>query len=198
MGDNKDSTGLIILGIVLGAILAFALLGRRTQALQPTQSMQQQPIQWQPTDIPRVEDIKHIQPPVQTIQPDPQLVQMTSQLGKATSQLEQAASKLQDTISRIQQNTYLQSQPSQPQYIVLQTQTIPQTPVTVQPIQPTQTSQALEQHQQTQQPQSQIEQDNLQQIPNTIYKNDEKWEIKRGPDGRIKSLNIIRDVKKNG
>lgn len=29
------------------------------------------------------------------------------------------------------------------------------------------------------------------------YKNNEKWQIERGPDGRIKSLNVIRDAKVN-
>jgi hypothetical protein len=190
MGDNKDSTGLIILGIVLGAILAFALLSRRTQTLQPVQSIQQIQPQWQPMDIPRVDDIKTqspIQIPTHTdSMPTQTVTQMASQLEKATYQLENATSKLQETVSKLQHNNV--SQPSQPPYIILQPQTISQPPqVTVQPL-----------TQDYQPPQ----QDNLQQvsniIPNTIYKNDEKWEIKRGPDGRIKSLNIIRDVKKNG
>lgn len=34
-------------------------------------------------------------------------------------------------------------------------------------------------------------------LDNTIYKNDEKWEIVRDNDGSIKSLNVIRDVKVN-
>ncbi len=188
MGDNKDSTGLIILGIVLGAILAFVLLDRRTQTLQQTQSIQSQPVQWQPIDIPRVEDIK----PIPQTQTDSQLIQMSSQLEKATSQLEQATSKLQETVSRLQNRQ--ETQP-QPQVIV---QPVPmyqsplpiyqpyQTPVIVQPLQ----EQNIQNNQNSQQY-------NQQQISDTLYKNNEKWEIIRGSDGRIKSLNIIRDVKKN-
>ena len=226
MGDNKDSTGLIILGIVLGAILALALLGRRTQTLQPVQSIQPQPVQWQPIDIPRVEDIKPMQPPIQiiqtdpqliqmasqlgkatsqleqvtsklqetkhmqppVIQTDPQLIQMASQLGKATSQLEQATSKLQETIMKFQHNS-MNNTPQQPLKIEIQQpiQPQPQPYVIVQP-QPVQSQENLQlQH---------TQQNNLQDS-NTIYKNNEKWEINRGADGRIKSLNIIRDVKKN-
>jgi HAMP domain-containing protein len=191
MGDNKDSTGLIILGIVLGAILAFALLNRRTQTLQPIQPVQQiqpvQPIQsqqWQPMDIPKVDDIKPQYPITQQKQtdsipnhiPNQTVDHMASQLEKATSQLENATSKLQETVSKLQQNNV-----TQPPYIVLQPQTISQPPhVTVQPLQQDQFYQPNYQ--------SHIEQDNLQQDqfhqPNTIYKNDEKW--------------VIRDVKKNG
>jgi hypothetical protein len=220
MGDNKDSTGLIILGIVLGAILAFALLSRKTETLQPTQSVQEMQPQWQPMDIPRVDDIKS-QPPIQTpvqtqtdSMPTQMVTQMAYQLEKATSQLSQlenATSKLQETVYKLQNNV---PQPSQPPYIILQPQTIPQPPqppqVTVQPL-PQVTVQPLPQvtvqplPQVTVQPLPQVtvqpyqfQQDNPNTISGTIYKNDEKWEIKRGPDGRIKSLNIIRDVKKNG
>jgi hypothetical protein len=216
MGDNKDSTGLIILGIVLGAILAFALLSRKTETLQPTQSVQEMQPQWQPMDIPRVDDIKS-QPPIQTpvqtqtdSMPTQMVTQMAYQLEKATSQLSQlenATSKLQETVYKLQNNV---PQPSQPPYIILQPQTIPQPPqppqVTVQPHQPPQVT--VQPHQPPQvtvqplpqdyQPYQFQQQDNPNTIPGTIYKNDEKWEIKRGPDGRIKSLNIIRDVKKNG
>lgn len=36
---------------------------------------------------------------------------------------------------------------------------------------------------------------NLYQEQEKTYKNDEKWVVERGPDGRIKSLNVIRDAK---
>lgn len=188
MGDNKDSTGLILLGILIG-VIAFALLSRKTQTMsaQPTnQQPTNQYVDWQPMDIPRVDDIKlqieqHTLPrqeALQTIIPhttiDPSLVQMTSHLQKTASQLEQATSKLQDTISRLQQNNNIPQQP-----IIIQQPIQPQQPqIIVQP-QPTQS------------------QESLQQVSNTVYKNNEKWSITRGQDGRIKSLEIIRDVKKN-
>lgn len=36
---------------------------------------------------------------------------------------------------------------------------------------------------------------NLQQEQEKVYKNNEKWVVERGPDGRIKSLSVIRDAK---
>lgn len=192
MGDNKDSTGLILLGILIG-VIAFALLSRRTQTLSSQSTIQQstdqqhQHLDWRPMDIPRVDDIKPQvqqqtlprQETLQTMAPhttiDTSLVQMTSHLQKTASQLEQATSKLQDTISRLQQNNNIQQQ----QHIITQ-----------QPIQP-------QQPQITAQPQPTQSQENLQQVSNTVYKNNEKWSITRGQDGRIKSLEIIRDVKKN-
>lgn len=161
MGENKDPTGLIILGIVLGAILAFALLNKKPQtlSLQQVQQPTDQHADWRPIDIPRVDDIKP--------QTDPQLVQMTFQLEKTAHQLEQATSKLQDTLSRLHNSVQYQQQP-----------------IIIQPIQ---------EHLKQIQPQ----QDNQQKISNTVYKNNEQWEIKRGSDGRIKSLNIMRDIKKN-
>lgn len=193
MGDNKDSTGLILLGIIIG-VIAFALLSRRTQILSSQSTIQQptnqqyQHLDWRPMDIPRVDDIKpqiqqqtlpH-QEAFQTITHhttiDPSLVQMTSHLQKTACQLEQATSKLQDTISRLQQNNNI---PQQPLKIEIQQPVQPQQPqIIVQP-QPTQS------------------QESLQQASNTVYKNNEKWSITRGQDGRIKSLEIIRDVKKN-
>lgn len=92
MDDNKDSI-LILLGLTFGAILTFILLGK-PQTPQTVSTQQN----WQPIDIPRVDDIRQVsQPPV-----DLQFVQMTYQLGKATSQLEQVAYKLQETVSQIQ------------------------------------------------------------------------------------------------
>lgn len=181
MGDSKDSTGLILLGIIIG-VIAFALLGKRQQisSAQPNQYLD-----WRPMNIPKVDDIKlqTVPQPVQTIKTDP-LVQMASQLEKTASQLEQATSKLQDTISRLQQTNLYQS--SQPQQVIIQPipmyqsqQPIYQAPITAQP---------LQEHAQNSQ---------LSELSNTVYKNNEKWEIVRGSDGRIKSLNIIRDVKKN-
>lgn len=200
-GDNKDSTGLILLGILIG-VLAFALLSKKTtQTLSAQPTPQQQPIQinWQPIDIPRADDINLVQtvaqPQIQS-QTDFQLSNITSQLHKATSQLEQATTRLQE----LEQTVFkLQNHPSQlvyppPQYVILQPQTISQPPqspqVVVQPLPAPQQQQAKVQP---------IQQDNLQSNTqsNTLYKNDEKWEIRRGPDGRIKSINIIRDVKKN-
>lgn len=193
MRDNKDSTGLILLGILIG-IIAFALLSRRTQTLSSQPTIQQPTIQhldWQPMDIPRVEDIKlqTIPQPVKTINTDPQLVQMASQLEKTASQLEQATSKLQDTISRLQQNNISQPQ-SQPQQVIIQPIPMYQPPI-YQP--PQVTVQPLQEH--TQQNSQQLS--GPSELSNTVYKNNEKWEIVRGSDGRIKSLNIIRDVKKN-
>lgn len=169
MGDGKDSSGLI-LGLVIGAFIALVLFGKKAevlptppiQSIQPIQHIQsdvQQPnsqYNWQPMDIPKVDDVK---PSV--VQQDPKLAQMESQLQKATSQLEQATSKLQDlqdTVSKLQQNNV---------YTV--PQTVVQQPIISQP--------AQEQR---------------------IYKNSEKWKIMRGKDGRIKSLDIARDVKKTG
>lgn len=166
MGDGKDSSGLI-LGLVIGTFIALVLFGKKTQVLstQPIQPMQlaqsdiQQPspqYNWQPTDIPRVDDIKS-----SVVQQDSKLDQMESQLQKATSQLEQATSKLQDlqdTVYKLQQNNVY----TVPQATVQQ-------PITPQPIQ-----------------------------EQRIYKNSEKWNIVRGKDGRIKSLDIARDVKKTG
>ncbi len=55
-----------------------------------------------------------------------------------------------------------------------------------------------------QQPPQQLHQQSsqqlLQQLPqqaNTLYKNNESWEIIRGKDGFISKLNVIRDVKTN-
>lgn len=166
MGYGKDSSGLI-LGLVIGAFIALVLFGRKTQTLsassvQPMQSTQSDIQQhnpqhsWQPTNIPKVDDVKS-----SVIQQDSKLDQMESQLQKATSQLEQATSKLQDlqdTVSKLQQsNVY-----TVPQATVQQ-------PITSQPVQ-----------------------------EQRIYKNSEKWNIVRGKDGRIKSLDIARDVKKTG
>ena len=184
MGDNKDSSGMI-LGLVIGAFIALMLFGRRSQAIPtpPVQSTQAvQPMQiirdnvqqsesqynWQPMDIPKVDDIKPL-----VIQQDPKLSQMEYQLQKATSQLEQATSKLQelqDTVSKLQQNNI-----SQPSHVIqeqsiqsAQGQSIVQQPIVQQPVQ-----------------------------EQRIYKNSEKWKIVRGKDGRIKSLDIARDVKKS-
>lgn len=203
MGDNKDSAGLVLLGILVG-IIAITLLSRRTQtlSLQHIQQPTNQYLDWQPIDIPRVDNIRLQTVPqqvqsVQIVKTDHQLVQMASQLEKTAYQLEQATSKLQDTISRLQQN----SPPSQLQPIIIQpVQTYQPQPIIIQPTpihqqhQPTHTNtQLVREHLQQDQPQ----QDNSQQISNTVYKNNEQWEIKRGADGRIKSLNIVRNVKKN-
>lgn len=67
MGEEKDSSGLII-GIIIGAIIALVLFGRNTQTVsaqpvqhiqQQTQHIQQQTLEynWQPMDIPRVDDV---------------------------------------------------------------------------------------------------------------------------------------------
>lgn len=200
MGDNKDSTGLVLLGILVG-VIALTLLSRRTQTLssQHIQQPANQHLDWQPIDIPRVDDIKPVQVKIQSEQliqvhplTDSPFIQMVTQLQKTTSQLEQVTSKLQDTMSRLQQSRQSQQNrpPSQPQPIIIQPAHIYQqnqhqpTHIDTQPIQ-----EYLQQAQQ--------QQDNSQQISNTVYKNNEQWEIKRGVDGRIKSLNIIRDVKKN-
>lgn len=200
MGDNKDSTGLVLLGILVG-VIAFALLSRRTQALslQHVQQPINQCLDWQPIDIPRVDDIKPIQVKVQSEQliqthplTDSPFIQMATQLEKTAYQLEQVTSKLQDTMSRLQQSQQ-NSPPYQLQPIIIQPAPIYQQNQPAQH-QPTQINvQPIQEHLQ----QSQSRQDDQQQFSNTVYKNNEQWEIKRGTDGRIKSLNIVRDVKKN-
>lgn len=198
MGDEKDSSGLII-GIIIGAFIALVLLSRKTQTVsaQSVQPIQQQAQQynWQPMDIPRVDDIKHhiVQPPVIQVQQDPQLIKALSELQKTNSQLEQTASKLQElqeTVSKLKQDSMSQpqqiiiQQPAiqqpvyQPPHVIVQQQPDRQPPHIVQPIQTPQTAQPIQEQQ--------------------IYKNSEKWQIVRGKDGRIKSLDIVRDVKKSG
>ena len=44
---------------------------------------------------------------------------------------------------------------------------------------------------------SHIQQQNQKSQQNTLYKNNESWEIKRGTDGFISNLNVLRDVKTN-
>ena len=190
MGDN-DNSGLIW-GIIIGAIIAFALLSRNNintiSTSNPAQQSQQpqQPI-WKPTDIPRVDDIKPqtISQPIIQVQQDPQLIKALTELQKTNSQLEQTTSKLmelQETVSKLRDN--------QPQQIIIQQPaiqqpiyqppqvTVSQQPEIVQPsTQPPQTAQPMQEQQ--------------------IYKNSEKWQIIRGKDGRIKSLEIARDVKKS-
>ena len=190
MGNN-DNSGLIW-GIIIGAIIAFALLSRNNQQIlsqqssqQSQQSQQQTPV-WKPMDIPRVDDIKPqtISQPIIQVQQDPQLIKALTELQKTNSQLEQTTSKLmelQDAVSKLRDN--------QPQQIIIQQPaiqqpiyqppqiTVQQQPEIVQqPIQPPQTAQPMQEQQ--------------------IYKNSEKWQIIRGKDGRIKSLEIARDVKK--
>lgn len=198
MGDEKDSSGLII-GIIIGAFIALVLLSRKTQTMsaQPVQPIQQQTQQynWQPMDIPRVDDIKPqiVQPSVIQVQQDPQLIKALSELQKTSSQLEQTASKLQElqeTVSKLKQDSMSQpqqiiiQQPAiqqpvyQPPHVIVQQQPDRQSPQIVQPIQTPQTVQPIQEQQ--------------------IYKNSEKWQIVRGKDGRIKSLDIVRDVKKSG
>jgi hypothetical protein len=215
--EDKDNSGLII-GLIIGTIITLALLSRNTQILpmQPVQQTQQQPQQqtlynWQPMDIPRVDDIKPqpqhqpqiIQPPVIQVQQDPKLTEMVSQLQKTNSQLEQATSKLeelQETVSKLRQDrqdsTYqvphVIVQPEhQPQIIIQQLpEPQPQHQPESQPIitVPQQTIQSTIQH---------IDQPiPISQPVEQIYKNSEKWKIVRGQNGRIKSLDIIRDVKK--
>lgn len=202
MGNGRDSSGLI-LGLIIGTLIALVILSRnsqqtRTSPVQYTSSQRldnqydSQQFKWQPMDIPRVDDIKPqiIQPPVIQAQQDPKLIEMVSQLQKTSSQLEQTTSKLQElqeTMSKLKQDSVSQL----PQVIVqqqsdhqsIQTNTQMQKPEAVQSsqmVQPIQPSQ-MTQHMQDQQ----------------IYKNSEKWQIIRGKDGRIKSLDIVRDVKKS-
>jgi hypothetical protein len=188
MGDN-DNSGLVI-GIIIGTFIALVLFSRNTQTIytqttheQHNQQSSQQPQEynWQPIDIPRVDDIKP-QQIIQPLQQDPDLQMTPSQLELVTSKLKE----LQDSISKLKQDTmyqphiFVQPEP-QPQIIIQQ---IPQPqepqpqitvqPIVTQPIQPTQPITPVEQ----------------------IYKNSEKWKIVRSQNGRIKSLDIVRDVKK--
>ncbi len=191
MGDN-DNSGLIW-GLIIGAIIAFALLSRNNintiSTSNPVQQSQepQQPI-WKPMDIPRVDDIKPqtVSQPIIQVQQDPQLIKALTELQKTNSQLEQTTSKLmelQEAVSKLRDNQPQQiiiQQPATqqpiyqpPQQITVQQQ---QPEIVQQPIQPPQTAQPMQEQQ--------------------IYKNSEKWQIIRGKDGRIKSLEIARDVKK--
>ena len=237
MRDNNDSG--LIWGLIIGAIIALALLSRNNQqtlspsanvqqSQQPQQSQQSQQLTWKPMDIPRVDDIKThivqpsvIQPPVISVQQDPKLIEMVSQLQKTSSQLEQTTSRLQelqDTVLKLQQN-------NQQPHTTIQPDTISQLEQTTSKLQ--ETVSKLEQnsniHSQTtsklQETVSKLEKDNdmyiqtiqkpmslsieqipaqpIEQIPvQQIYKNSEKWAIKRGSNGRIKSLEIARDVEK--
>lgn len=114
MGDN-DNSGLI-LGLIIGALIAIALFSRNAQTINSTQTQQyqqskqyqqpQDPI-WKPMDIPRVDDIKPVQQqPIVQMQQDPRLTQIMSELEKTNSQLEQTTSKLQElqnTTSKLQE-----------------------------------------------------------------------------------------------
>ena len=208
MEESKDSPGLIF-GIIIGVIIALALLSRRTETLsiQPPQQQVQEPI-WQPMDIPRVDDIPQVvqSPPYQQspqliqLQQDPKLIEMVSQLQKTSSQLEYAATKLnelEETVSTLKREKENISQLSPPYVIVEQipqpiSQPQPepksQPVITIQPIQPIQSVQSQQPIYQPQQPAQSVEQ---------IYKNSEQWKIVRGQNGRIKSLDIVRDVKKS-
>lgn len=177
--DSNKTIG-ILLGVLVGAFFVYIILKRdqtptlsleqiqqqkilqqQEQILQQQTQQQVQLTNWQPMDIPKVDNIK---PSI--IQQDPKLVQIESQSQRTTSQLDQITSKiqeLQNTISKLQQNNTAQ----QPQVLTQPQIVWPQ-------------------------------QDMQQHVSNTIYKNNEKWEVKRGLDGRISSLNIIRDVKKSG
>ena len=249
MGD-KDSG--IILGIIIGAIIAIVLLGRNTQQTQVQSAHSQQTKQyqqsqeqaWKPMDIPRVDDIKPVyQQPMVQIHQDPRLTQVMSELERTNSQLEQATSKLQElekTKSKIQElensisKLKAQSIQSIPQrQAVIQPETISELEQTTSRLM--ETVSKLEKnndaHLQTisklQETVSRLEHDNnkfqtqielatkdpqtvqISHIPETlqlpqyhtgqtqqIYKNNEKWLIKRGPNGRLKSLEIARDVEK--
>ena len=215
MEDSKSSSGLL-LGLIIGAFITLMLFGRKSQPTGIVQHTSQrldnqydnQEFRWQPMDIPRVDDIKLqiVQPPIIRVQQDPKLIEMVSQLQKTSSQLEQTTSKLQELqeiVSRLKQDSISQpqqiiiQQPAiqqpvyQPLHVIVQQQPdgqppqtntqiqkpeIVQSPQPVQPIQPLQMTQPM--HQQ-------------------IYKNSEKWQIIRGKDGRIKFLDIVRNVKKS-
>ena len=217
MGEEKDSSGLIW-GIIIGAIIALALLSRNNQQIlsqsannhqqQPQKSEQSQQPVWKPMDIPRVDDIKPqtVQPHIIQVQQDPKIIEMVSQLQKTSSQLEQTTSKLQElqeSVLKLQQNNIYQ----QPQ-TTIQPETIYQLEQTTSKLQ--ETVSKLEKDQQTNQisinsniqtDQIPINVQQIEQIQRTeqtqqIYKNSEKWAIKRGSNGRIKSLEIARDVEK--
>lgn len=225
MGDN-DNSGLIW-GLIIGALIALALLSRNNQPppnglqqyQQPQQSQQpEQPI-WKPMDIPRVDDIKPqtVQPtqsPIIQVQQDPQLIKALSELQKTNSQLEQTTSKLQElqeTVSKLKQDNLSQpqqiiiQQPAiqqpmyQPPHVIVQQQPqqpdhqSPQTNIQIQKPEVIQSQQKIQPIQQSIQPPQMTQPMQEQQI----YKNSEKWQIVRGKDGRIKSLEIVRDVKKS-
>lgn len=129
MENNRNDTIIsVVIGVVIGAVVVYALLHKPTQTLSTQHTLQQSITErsWQPMDIPRVDDV---------------------------------IAKLHKTVQVSNQT---------------------QTPVTQ-----TQTANTSEQTQIT-----------IQPSPISVYKNNEKWEIVRGPDGSISSINIIRDVKK--
>lgn len=103
MKDN-DNSGLIW-GLIIGAIIAIAILSRNNQnVLSPSVHIQQrQQLIWKPIDIPRVDDVmpqttqqQIDQSSLIQIQQDPQLIKALSELQKTSFQLEQATSKLQE------------------------------------------------------------------------------------------------------
>jgi len=222
--DDSNKTIGILLGILVGAFFTYIILKRdQTQTLsleqmqqqkmsrQQEQILQQQYQQcqlnnWQPMDIPKVDDIK---PSI--IQQDSKLVQIESQLQRATSQLDGATSQLDGTTSQLDRATsqldgatsQLDRATSQLDGATSKIQDLQNTVSKLQDLQNTvsklQQNNTVKKSQVLVQPQiTQPQQDMQQHVSNTIYRNNEKWEIKRGLNGRISSLNIIRDVKKNG
>ncbi len=219
MGKEKDSSGLIF-GIIIGAIIALILFRRDDQQILSQhalvrQEKQSQQLTWKPIDIPRVDDIKPqtIQQPIIQIQQDSQLIKTLSELQKTNSRLEQTTSKLQEL-----QETVSKLKDSQPQQIIIQQPMIqPSIQPAIQPIniqepiniqKPTDIQKSINIQKPTdiqepiniQKPTDIQEPINIQEPlkqEQQIYKNSEKWQIIRGKDGRIKSLDIVRDVKKS-
>lgn len=202
--ENKAG---IILGLIIGTIVAIAILNRNMthtlrETIPITQSIQKSELNWSPIDIPRVDDLLL---KLQTQTYDSRLNQIESQLEKTTLHLEEATSKLLDlnnAIYKIQTTEIRQPLIQQPH---IQPVFIQQPPnVIVHPIENKSENNSIQTQQiQPVQPILKTNKDvnidnkiNLNHSQDTIYKNNEKWDIKRGPDGRIKSLNIIRDVKK--
>lgn len=136
--DSNKTIG-ILLGILVGAFFAYIILKRdqtptlsleqmqQQKILQQQEQILQQQIQqqaqltnWQPMDIPKVDNVK---PSI--IQQDPKLVQIESQSQRATSQLDQITSKiqeLQNTISKLQQNNMVQQPQVLAQHQIVQHQ----------------------------------------------------------------------------
>jgi len=223
MGDSKSPIGLVLLGLAFGAILTFILLRKpQTVSAQPPiqQSHNIQPIQqydlqynWQPIDIPRVDDIKQVEQryiqPIQqyNLQYQPIDIPRVDDVKQVEQQLDN--DRLPGTVLNkdLDQADHQKSSQSLTQIIQIDPQLIQATSQlknnmsklehAVYKLQDTISTIRQNTYEQKQDTEQQLKTSHQQPLHNTIYKNDEKWEIKRGPDGRIKSLNIIRDVKKN-
>ncbi len=197
--SNNDSSNKIIialLGMLAGAFLVYVILKKdiipkviqtpvlSTQLQQNDNQKLLQDYEYQKAiqEIQHhkaLQDIKNNQSQYQQQpmlqQTDSSLQQVTAQLQKISSQIElvsqlqQVMNQSQKISSQIEQTTF-KLQELQETVSRLRQEDIPHNSAQSQPIQPEQ----------------------------QIYKNNEKWKIARGSDGRIKSLEIIRDVKKNG